>query len=88
MDSQLSEGSAESAAPNHLARLRESIQSGNWQAASVIADGLAGCTIPRGRKELAEYLDALKQSVILAKSSRSVIAASLSRVRAAARFQS
>jgi hypothetical protein len=89
MDSRHSDGCAEPApdAPAGLAHVRDAIRGGNWTRAESVARGLAQCAIPRQQDELGEYLDALKQTLILAKASRSNAAASLARVRAASRFQ-
>jgi hypothetical protein len=86
MDCKLSDGSKKEAAPARLARIRESIRGGNWDAASSFARSLADCPVPPLPHELGGYLSALKETVILAKASRSVSAASLARVRAAAGF--
>jgi len=66
-------------APDCLMRLRGSAQS--------IAFGLAQCALPPETRALGAYLDALRQTLILARASRANSAASLARVRAAARFQ-
>jgi hypothetical protein len=82
MDSRLSDVQAE------LGILRESIRTGHWQKVEGIAAGLGRFAVPQAEEQLAAYLDDLKRTVILAKASRSVSTATLSRVRAAARFQS
>jgi hypothetical protein len=67
--------------------LRQSIQGGNWSAAESMARSLPGCLLPVTQPELEGYLNALKHTVIMAKASRSIAAATLARVRAAERFQ-
>ncbi len=52
-----------------------------------MALGLAQCALPPETRELGAYLDALRQTLILARASRANSAASLARVRAASRFQ-
>jgi hypothetical protein len=88
MDSQLFEVSAKMTAAAHLVRVRHAIRNDNWTAAESIARSLAACVVPDGQPERAAYLEDLKQTVIQAKAARSLAMASLSRVRAAARFQS
>lgn len=53
-----------------------------------MARDLAQCPLPFNAQELGVYLEALKQTLILARASRAHVAASLTRVRAASRFQS
>jgi hypothetical protein len=75
-------------ATSRLAEVRESIRGGNWDAAESFSQSLADCPLPLSQHGLAEYLDALKATIIVAKAARSVAASSLARVRAAAKFQS
>jgi hypothetical protein len=82
MDSQRSN------ALTHLRRLGDSIRADDWRTAEGLGLNFSHCEVPTGQPEMAEYLEALKQTLILARASRSVAAATLSRVRAAARFQS
>ena len=77
-----------SSAASRLADVRESIRGGNWETADASARGLAGCDLPQMPDELSHYLEALIQTVVLARAARSVTAASLARVRAAATFHS
>jgi hypothetical protein len=86
MDSPPSDASS-SDAPDVLIQLRNAIRRGDWGAAQSIALGLAQCALPPETRELGAYLDSLKQTLILARASRANSAASLARVRAAARFQ-
>jgi hypothetical protein len=81
MDSRHSEAKAQ------LNRLRDSIRSENWDSADALAHGLSSCSLPPDAGFLGEHLAALKETLILAKASRSNSAASLARIRAAARFQ-
>ena len=75
-------------APSRLADIRHFIRCGNWDAADSIAGSLTQVPVPGTPAGLKNYLDDLRQTIILAKASRSVAAASLARVRAAATFQS
>jgi hypothetical protein len=86
MDSRHSEAPPRDA-PDVLTQLRNAIRGGDWGAAQSIALGLARCALPPETRELGAYLDALRQTLLLARASRANSAASLARVRAAARFQ-
>ncbi len=74
------------AATTRLAQIRVAVRDGNWDAADSMARTLGSCLLPLAAPELEGYLAALRQTVLLARASRSVAAAALARVRAAAQF--
>ena len=80
MDSQLSN------ALEIVARLRESARRGDWTSAADIATTLPRQTLPNTGDEMGEYLRHLKEALTVARVSRAHAAASLVRLKAAARF--
>jgi hypothetical protein len=70
-----------------LAQVRDAIRGGNWGVAELNARELSKHTVPAQVCDMEAYLEELKQTLVLAKASRANAAASLARVRAAARFQ-
>jgi hypothetical protein len=70
----------------HAGLLRESILAADWHAADRLAGGFSAIAIPQTAEECGRYLKALRETLNLAKASRSVAQASLARVRAAASF--
>jgi hypothetical protein len=80
MDSQLSN------ALEIVARLRESARRGDWTSAADIATTLPRQTLPDNGGEVGEYLRHLKETLTVAKASRAHAAASLFRLKAAAKF--
>jgi len=69
-----------------VAQLRESARRGDWQGAADLATTLPRQTLPDTRDELGEYLRDLKEALTVARVSRAHAAASLVRLKAAARF--
>jgi hypothetical protein len=80
MDSQLSN------ALEIVARVRESARRGDWRSAADLATTLPGQKLPEGADEVGEYLRHLKEALLVARVSRAHAAASLVRLKAAARF--
>ena len=80
MDSQLSDRF------NLVADLRESARRGDWKNALDLALALRDLTPPASAIETGEYLDRLRQALVVAKTSRAHTAATLVRLNAAARF--
>jgi hypothetical protein len=80
MDSQLSN------ALEIVSRLRESARRGDWKGAADIATTLPRQTLPDKEDEVGEYLRDLKEALTVARVSRAHAAASLVRLKAAARF--
>ncbi|HZL57588.1 MAG TPA: hypothetical protein VFC21_10925 [Bryobacteraceae bacterium] len=81
MDSQLSD-------PRQtLARLRQSLNRGNWDEIESIAAGIVGDQVPATHPELGEYLNDLKDTLIAVKTRRANAMTSLARLRAASGFQ-
>jgi hypothetical protein len=74
--------------PGLVDRLRESARRGDWQDAMELAALLPQQALPDSRHELGEYLRGLRAALIAAKASRADAAASLSRLNAAATFNS
>jgi hypothetical protein len=73
-------------AVTRLERIRESIRSGNWDGADSMARELDANLVPQPDSNLEAYLKALRETLVLAKATRSNSIATLSRVRAAATF--
>jgi hypothetical protein len=69
-----------------VACFQESARRGDWQSAGELAGILQQQTPPAAYEELREYLQRMKQALIVAKASRAHAAASLVRLNAAARF--
>ncbi len=69
-----------------FADLQEAARRGNWQKASELADALARRETPVMRDELGAWLEALRETLIVAKTSRAHLAAELARLNAAAGF--
>jgi hypothetical protein len=69
-----------------LACLRESARRGDWRNALRLAEKLSRMAPPAAPRELGEHLCQLRETVIVAKASRADTSATLSRLRAAARF--
>jgi hypothetical protein len=66
--------------------LQECARRGEWKAAHQYAICLRDQTAPLGELEMGEYLNRLREALVVAKSSRAHLAAALVRVNAAARF--
>jgi hypothetical protein len=69
-----------------LACLRESARRGDWRNALSLAEKLSEMAPPTEPRELGEHLCRLRETVIVARASRADSAATLVRLRAAARF--
>jgi hypothetical protein len=69
-----------------IAALRESAQRGDWDTASQLVTILSGRTPPHSKEEIREYLRHLNDALIAARASRARDCASLSRLKAAAKF--
>jgi hypothetical protein len=69
-----------------VASLQEAVRKGDWTRAEQLAAALSQTPVPMGATALGEYLDNLRETVVVAKVSRSHIVATLNRLRAAARF--
>jgi hypothetical protein len=69
-----------------IARLRESARRGDWENAGELAGLLQQETSPASPEELGELLARMKEALIVAKTSRAHLAASLARLNAAAGF--
>jgi hypothetical protein len=80
MDSQLSSALA------IVGCFQESARRGDWNNAREMAGILQRQTPPESYLELGEYLDCLKQALVVAKAARAHAAASLVRLSAAAMF--
>jgi hypothetical protein len=80
MDSQLSN------ALEIVGRLRESARRGDWKNAADIATTLPQQSLPDSADGVGEYLRNLKDTLTIARVSRAHTAASLVRLKAAARF--
>jgi hypothetical protein len=72
--------------PDLVDRLRESARAGDWQEALALASLLPRQAVPTSQHALQEYLCSLRGALIAAKASRADLAASLSRLNAAATF--
>jgi hypothetical protein len=71
---------------DHVARLGECARRGDWRGARQLALALRDLTPPAGAVESGEYLDRLREALVVAKTSRAHAAATLVRLNAAARF--
>jgi uncharacterized protein (DUF2236 family) len=71
-----------------VSRLKESARRGDWQDALQLASKLPDQELPTSREELSAYLRTLAAALIEAKACRSDAVASLSRLNAAASFNS
>jgi hypothetical protein len=69
-----------------VADLRESARRGDWKNALELALALGDLTPPASVIEASEYLDRLREALVVAKTSRAHAAATLVRVNAAACF--
>jgi len=70
-----------------VGELRECARRGDWQGAHQCAIALRPRTLPVDRLELAEYLNRLREALIVARTARAHTAATLVRLNAAAAFQ-
>ncbi len=66
--------------------LRECALRGDWKSAGELAATLRQQTLPAGKEDLGEYLDRLKEALIVAKVSRAHSAATLVRLNAVSGF--
>ena len=64
-----------------------SARSGDWNTFEKLLLSVQSAPLPSAQDERTEYLKRLKEVVVVAKASRSGMAASLHRLSAAARFQ-
>jgi hypothetical protein len=69
-----------------IACFRESARRGDWSSAGEFSTRLLQQTPPANRDDLDEYLQCMKEALIVAKASRAHAAASLVRLNAAASF--
>lgn len=69
-----------------LHRIREAVVHSDWRTAGELAASLNGCSVPSGRDQLGDYLEALKETLIFARMSRADTMTTLARLRAASRF--
>jgi len=71
-----------------MARFQEAARRGDWAGADRLASELSNAPVPASPEEIAEYLERLQHALTIARASRSAAAATLSRIRAAAHFNS
>lgn len=69
-----------------IGSLRECARRGDWKSALEAATALRDSTPPASAAETGEYLERLREALVVAKASRAHIAAALVRMNAAARF--
>jgi hypothetical protein len=69
-----------------VASLQEAVRKGDWARAGQLAATLSQTPVPMDATLLGKYLDNLRETVVLAKVSRSHMVATLNRLRAAAKF--
>jgi hypothetical protein len=79
---------AQTTALRLIAGLQESARRGDWAAAGRFSTQLAGSPAPVDPEEIAEYLQRLQHALAITRASRSAAAATLSRIRAIAKFGS
>lgn len=69
-----------------VADLQESARRGDWKSARETTVLLRKQNLPTGERDLGDYLSRLREALLVARTSRSHTAATLSRVNAAAEF--
>jgi hypothetical protein len=69
-----------------IANLREAARRGDWENAGELARTLAQQAPPGSKEELGQLLDQLKETLVVARVSRAHSVATLTRLKAAARF--
>jgi len=66
--------------------IEESTRRGDWKAAENLAGQLPRLTLPSEPEELCHYLHRLRETIVIARSARAHMLASLHRINAAAGF--